>query len=360
MKKIIFVHLLNDYSGSPLVLSTAIRHFLSQGLAVELVTCSGGEGFLSGIEGVRYRLFPYQFHENKWKRTLALLRSQVAMFFKILAHAKVGTVVYVNTLLPFGAAMAGFLLRKKVVYHLHETTVNPPFLKAFLKKTANICATEAIYVSQFLLEQEPLPGVPSRVVHNCLPKDFVKKAETHLSANPTKTGPFTVLMLCSLKAYKGVGEYVQLAERLPDLRFVLVLNTSYENIQQYFEGQSLPENLVLFPAQKDVHFFYREAHLVVNLTNPAHCVESFGMTLLEAMSYGIPVIAPPVGGPVELVQDGFNGYRIDQRDLPLLSELVSQILDFEEAYQRLSENARVFSKQFSEQRFGNSLTSVVS
>ncbi len=359
MKKIIFVHLLNDYSGSPLVLSTAIRRFVEEGLEVELVTCDGNEGFLSGIEGVCYRFFKYKFHENKLKRTFALLRSQVAVFFKILAHAKGDTVVYVNTLLPFGAAIAGWLLRKKVVYHLHETTVNPQFLKAFLKRTAKLCASEAIYVSQFLQEQEPMLGVPSRVVYNCLPNDFVEKAEAHLSANRPKSERFTVLMLCSLKAYKGVGEYLRLAERLPDLRFVLVLNTSYATIQRHFEGQSLPENLVVFPAQSDVHFFYREAHLVVNLSHPEQWVETFGMTLLEAMSYGLPVIAPPVGGPLELVQDGFNGYRVDQRNLPLLSEKVQQILGKSDVYHRLSANARAFAKQFSEQRFGQELTGAV-
>ncbi|MCC6724404.1 MAG: glycosyltransferase family 4 protein [Saprospiraceae bacterium] len=358
MKKIIFAHLLNDYSGSPLVLSTAVRRFVDEGFHVELVTSSKRDGFLSKLEGVRYRYIDYHFHENKFRRTLALLRSQVAMFFKILANAKGETVVYVNTLLPFGAAMAGWLLRKKVVYHLHETTVNPPFLKTFLKKTAAFCASEAIYVSHFLQEQEPLPGVPSRVVYNCLPQDFVQKAEAHLSASHTKSERFTVLMLCSLKAYKGVAEYLRLAERLPELRFVLVLNTSYGSIQKHFEGKEMPDNLVVFPAQHDVHFFYQEAHLVLNLSHPEQWVETFGMTLLEAMSYGLPVIAPPVGGPVELVQDGYNGYRIDQRNLPALSERVHQILSTSELYQRLSANARAFAKRFSEQEFGGEVLKV--
>ncbi len=350
--------MLNDYSGSPLVLSSAIRRFVEEGLEVTLIT-SVGKGFLSNIEGVKYQLLNYHFFENKAKRALALLRSQVLVFSKILMNANSNTVVYVNTLLPFGAALAGRLRGKKVIYHLHETTVNPPFLKFFLKKIAQYCASEAIYVSQFLLEQEPLTGVPSRVVYNCLPQDFVEKAEAHLAANPPKSGPFTVLMLCSLKAYKGVGEFVRLAERLPDLRFVLVLNASLDSIQRHFEGGSLPENLFVFPSQNSVHSFYQEAHLVLNLSHPEQWVETFGMTLLEAMSYGLPVIAPTVGGPVELVKDGFNGYRVDQRDLPLLSERVGQILGMSEAYEQLSTNARNFAKQFSEQRFGGELVSVV-
>lgn len=158
------------------------------------------------------------------------------VFLKVMANTKKSTVVYVNTLLPFGAALAGRLSGKKDVYHLHETTVNPLILKSFLKKIAKSCASEAIYISQFLMEKEPLHGVPSRVVYNCLPQDFVEKAEKHLATNPDKTGPFTVLMLCSLKAYKGVGEFVRLAERLPDLCFVLVFNSDYPSIQCHFEG----------------------------------------------------------------------------------------------------------------------------
>ncbi len=349
---------MNDYSGSPLVLSTAIRRFVAEGLEVEVIT-SGSKGFLSDIEGVKYHFLGYRFFENKAKRVVALLQSQAAVFAKILANAKGETVIYVNTLLPFGAALAGRLMGKKVVYHLHETTVNPPFSKTFLKKTAKTCASEAIYVSQFLLENEPLRGVPSRVVYNCLPQDFVEKAAAHLATNPTKSGPFTVLMICSLKAYKGVGEFVKLAEQLPTLRFVLVLNAAYDNIQRHFAGQLLPENLFVFPSQNNVHSFYQEAHLVLNLSHPEQWVETFGMTLLEAMSYGLPVISPPVGGPVELVTDGFNGYRVDQRNLPLLMERVEQILDFEAAYEQLSANAVRFSKQFSEQRFGRELVGVV-
>ncbi|MBI1224939.1 MAG: glycosyltransferase [Bacteroidetes bacterium] len=358
MKKIIFVHLLNDFSGSPLVLSTAIRQFVAEGLEVELVT-SAGKGFLNNMEGVRYHLLEYRFFENKAKRLMALLWSQAVVFFKILSLSKSGTVVYVNTLLPFGAALAGRILGKKVIYHLHETTVNPPILKAFLKKTAAFCASEAIYVSQFLMEKEPLPGISSRVVYNCLSQDFVETAAKHLVNHPIKSGPFTVLMLCSLKRYKGVGEFVSLAKRLPDFRFVMVLNAGYDSIQRFFIEQPLPENLFIFPAQKSVHSFYQEAHLVLNLSHPEQWVETFGMTLLEAMSYGLPVIAPPVGGPVELVKDGFNGYQIDQRNLTLLSEKIEEILTVSDDYQRLSENASSFAKQFNEQEFRRELANVV-
>jgi glycosyltransferase involved in cell wall biosynthesis len=360
MKKILIVHLLNDFSGSPLVLSTAVRNFLAAGHQVEILTSKGGEGFLSDIEKVRYHHFSYQFHENKAKRALALLWAQAQLFFKVLRlAAKPGTLVYVNTLLPFGAALAGCLLRKKVVYHLHETKISPPMLKNFMKLVASACASEAIYVSQFLKEKEPMPRVKSTVVYNCLTDDFMKRAEAYLSSKSPKAGQFTVLMLCTLKEYKGVNEYVKLAGLLPDFRFVLVLSTPYEEVLRHFDGQELPDNLVLFPVQRSVHSFYQEAHVVLNLSHPVDCMEAFGMTLLEGMSYGLPVIGPPVGGPAELVKDGYNGYRVDQRNLPVLMQKLRELEGLAEHYHQLSTNARKFAERFSERQFAGELVRVV-
>ena len=358
-KKIICVHLFNDYSGSPLVLSTAIKNLAAAGSPVEVITSRNSQGFLSDLQDVKYRLFTYRFFENKLLRLMMLLWSQCAIFFKILKYYRQDVVIYVNTLLPFGAALAGKLLGKKVVYHLHETTVNPPVLKKILKKTATVCASEAIYVSHFLKQEERLENVPSRVIYNCLSKDFTEKAARyHLAALP-QTGPFTSLMLCSLKEYKGVNEFVKLSEMLPEYRFVLVLNSTQEAIREFFTSQKLPENLVVFPAQTDVHSFYQEANLVLNLSHPEKWVETFGMTLLEAMNYGLPVIAPPVGGPAELVEDGFNGFKIDQRSLELIAEKIRELAENKNTYERLSANAVQYAERFKERRFASQILEVV-
>ena len=359
MKKIIAVHLYNDYSGSPLVLSTAIKSFVAKGMEVDVLTSKDGLGFLSNLEGVNYQYFKYRFFQSKAKRLFALLWSQALLSFKILKYLNEDVIIYVNTLLPFGAAIAGRLIGKKVIYHIHETTVNPPVLKRFLKKVATACSSEVVFVSHYLKQKETLPNVPAKVVYNCLSKEFVEVAKTHLIAQPLKPQKFTVLMICSLKAYKGVNEFVQLAERLPEQQFVMVLNSNQNGIQQYFQGQTLPENLVVFPSQKNVHSFYQEAHLVVNLSHPDKWVETFGMTLLEAMNYGLPVIAPPVGGPVELVENGFNGYKIDQRNLDEIAHRVKLIAHDDKLYRVLSSNASKSVQKFSIDDFSNRLEEIV-
>lgn len=326
---------------------------------MEVMTSSDSEGFLSRLPGVSYRLFRYRFFENKFKRLFALLWSQVVLFSAVWKNRHQTDIVYVNTLLPFGAAIAGKLAGLKVIYHLHETTVNPPILKSFLKTVAKLCASEAVYVSNFLQEQESLSSVPSRVIYNCLPADFTEQANAFLRKPKDKIGPFTVLMLCSLKGYKGVNQFVELARALPNFQFLLVLNSNFEAVRDYFDMGKLPENLIVFSSQKNVHTFYQESKVVLNLSHPEQWVETFGMTLLEGMAYGLPVIAPPVGGPAELVEDGVNGFKIDQRNHQELVDCLLEMANDPLRYRRMSKRAASFAKGFSNEKFEEKILHLV-
>ncbi|MEM6725343.1 MAG: glycosyltransferase, partial [Bacteroidota bacterium] len=142
MKKVVCIHLFNDFSGSPLVLSTAIKGFRKNKIPVDLITCGGREGFLSHLD-VKERHFFYRWLPNKYLRLVVFMLSQLQIFFMMLRYWRQDVVIYINTLLPFGAALAGKLMGKRVVYHVHETSVNPPSLKSFLKGMAKRCASDS-------------------------------------------------------------------------------------------------------------------------------------------------------------------------------------------------------------------------
>ena len=157
-----------------------------------------------------------------------------------------------------------------------------------------------------------------------------------------------VLMICSLKAYKGVNEFVALAKRFPSLNFEMVLNANEKDIETHFLNVEISGNLKFFTVQSDVHSFYQRASLVLNLSNPEKCVETFGMTLLEAMCYGIPVIAPPVGGPAELVTSEVNGFCIDVRDTEQLDNAIKKFSTDTELLNKISTKARTTALNFTE------------
>lgn len=350
MKNILAVHLYNDFSGSPRVLAGLLSGLAAQSAQVSLLT-SDTRGALSNLPGVRLHPFSYRFYDSKWRRLFMLLYAQMSIMLGIWRLRRSTDVIYINTLLPFGAALMGKLLGVPVVYHLHETTVNPALLKRFLRGVANACAQKVVYVSHFLQEAEPFSRPQSVVIHNSLDVHFISQAMQHTeqAAEQPAGKPFSCLMLCSLKAYKGVFQYIELAHLLPAYQFVLVLNASDDDIRLFFKEHSLPDNLVIFPAQHDVHWFYAQSDLVLNLSLPDQWVETFGMTLLEAMQYGKPVVAPNVGGPAELVEHGRQGLCLNPYETTILASHIHQLASNASLYDLMSARARQRARQFDPQ-----------
>ncbi len=130
--KIYAFHLLNDFSGSPKVLSQVIKGLSVRKQPVSLVTSMKNDGFLSNIPGVEYIENGYVFRQNPIFRLWTLFSTQLFVIFKMYRQIQKEDVIYINTVLPFGAAILGKIKGCKVVYHLHETSMKPAILKWFL------------------------------------------------------------------------------------------------------------------------------------------------------------------------------------------------------------------------------------
>ncbi len=355
---IVYCHLLNDCSGSPRVLCSAIAALTQTGDHSRLFVGSDGSGCLddAGIVITRYwyRRTPYRL-----LTLFTYLFSQLSLLVRLLRSRDIDrhALIYINTLLPFGAALYGRMTGRPVVYHLHEVSVSPAPLRWFLTTVARHTARRLIYVSDFHRGCLPIPAVPARTVHNALDEVFL----TRVDASPyrhRRDDRFNVLMLASLRDYKGVPEFLALADRLavrPDIRFDLVLNDDEAATRRYFAATTVPLNVTIHPRTDDPAAHYSRASLVMNLSRPDQWVETFGLTLLEAMAFGIPVIAPPVGGPVELVSEGCEGFLIDCRNGDELAEKVLQLADDEALCLKLSVAARGRAAQFSPAAFAQAL-----
>ncbi len=66
--------------------------------------------------------------------------------------------------------------------------------------------------------------------------------------------------------------------------------------------------------------------------------ESFGLAALEAMAYGIPVFARGVGGLVEVINDGQDGFLFCENH-EKITEPINQMIQNPELYQKISTNA---------------------
>ncbi len=355
---LVAVHLLNDRSGSPLVFSQALD-FLQEEYAVQLYTSTpSGDGFLTDLSNVQMHTIPYRWWPAKWRTLLHFFWVQCWLFTILLVRLKKTDTVYINTLLPFGAALAGRLRGCRVIYHVHELSIRPVLLKKILRCIADNTAKEVLFVSHYLSRQFHFRRATCRVLHNALPASWSAQAVSPMPEEEKNC--FTVLMLCSLKAYKGVDGFVQLARLLPALRFVLVLNASVSEVEQFRHSANPPANCRLFPCQQHTLVFYKNAHLVVNLSDPSKWVETFGMTILEAMSCSLPVIVPPVGGVLELIDDGVEGFSIDPKELDLVKAAIEKLAGDKALYSRMALQAGTRAGQFSIRCFQDQLQLIFS
>lgn len=360
MKQIIFVHLLNDYSGSPKVLSQVIHAVKLQGGDPILYTGKGSKGFLSGMVEKQYSYY-YKRSENRFATLFSFSLSQIILFIKLLKYVNKDVIIYVNTMLPFGAALAGFLIRKPVYYHVHEISMTPLSLKRFLRAIIQLTAKKVFYVSEAVKNSEPFKDKESYVIYNALPRAFVDQATNHTYQYRYKNR-FHVLMIGSLKTYKGILEFLQIAQKLKEysfINFTLVLNADGNEVLEFETKASIPNNVKLVPRQQNVIPFYKRANLVMNLSRVNECVETFGLTIIEAMAFGIPVIVPPVGGPSEIVTDDIQGYLITSYEIDRIAQKIQELSMDEEKCNSISKNALKRAKEFSETEFDHKIISAI-
>ena len=88
------------------------------------------------------------------------------------------------------------------------------------------------------------------------------------------------------------------------------------------------------------------------LVFPSVAPESFGLSVLEAMSLGKPVIASKVGGVCEIIEDGVNGMLIEPNHPEQITDRIIQLLSDKEMYNRMGWEAKeAVTRKFSLKRY---------
>ena len=95
-------------------------------------------------------------------------------------------------------------------------------------------------------------------------------------------------------------------------------------LEQSARSMGLPEDQVRFLGfRRDVPDLLALSDLVVLPSRE----EGFPNTLLEAMALGCAVIATPVDGIVELIEDGITGRLVGVGDATSLARVIAQLLE---------------------------------
>ena len=142
--------------------------------------------------------------------------------------------------------------------------------------------------------------------------------------------------------FKG-GEFVfEAFEKLKNRSDILFLNIGGENCQKsenWFDFGHIndPQTMAKLYSAADIYLFPTLA-------------ETFGMTIVEAMSCGLPVVTFETGGVPEIVENEKTGFVVEYKNGEKLVKALEKLLDDDELRKKMVENAVNASKKFSSER----------
>jgi len=133
-----------------------------------------------------------------------------------------------------------------------------------------------------------------------------------------------VLCVARLAAEKGVGTFLEAAALTEHARYVVAgEGPQRARIQWQLRLLGLPEGRVtLLGGRDDVPDLLAAADLVCAPSRE----EGLGLSVIEAMAAGRPVVASRVGGLPEVVEDGVSGVLVAPRDPKPLTDAVTALL----------------------------------
>lgn len=154
---------------------------------------------------------------------------------------------------------------------------------------------------------------------------------------------FKLLMvghIIRLKRFEdGIQAVARLATDMPNLQLAIagqVVDPVYaEELKQLIAASGIGDRVTFLGCRKDILDVMRQSDALLHTAE----TEAFGMAILEAMAVGLPVIAPAIEGPKELI-DSDCGLLAAPEDIPAYARAVVVLAASAETGIRLSQNAR--------------------
>lgn len=193
--------------------------------------------------------------------------------------------------------------------------------------------------------------VPHTVIHHGIDTEAfhppADKAATRKALNLPEDG---TLIGCfgRIRPQKGNDLFVEAMLRVlpqvPDARAVMMGGIT-DQFREFADGlraqvadAGLSDRFVFLPEAPD--FQIVQYFQALDLYVAPQRWEGFGLTPLEAMACGVPVVATRVGAFEELVEDGETGHLVDIEDVDAMTQATLDLLSDKDTYRKTAAKAR--------------------
>jgi len=231
------------------------------------------------------------------------LYKKISEYSPDIIHCNSATTYY-----SFKAALAAFRLKIPFIWHLRVTE------KAFLKDDIiAFLSSRIIAISKVVRDKlNPMWRKKTEIVYNSISPDFLAKIppeeikkELNLKENDKLIGVFSRFIFG-----KGhdlfISSAIDLLEYNSNLKFLLVGDGELKDeIERRIISSRWGMNFIFTGHKENIADYMNACDVVVS---PSTLIEGFGRVLIEAMSLGKPVVATSLGGHLEIIKNGFDGF----------------------------------------------------
>lgn len=206
-----------------------------------------------------------------------------------------------------------------------------------------------IYVSNFakMKHEEYAPrfrDIPSMVLYNC----------TQKQDNKVKGRGDYFLYFGRLSHEKGVEKVIEVFKNMPNIKLKVVGNGPIEpDLRQHASG-CLNIEFLGFKKGEELHDLVRNAQFVIV---PSQWYENNPMTIVEAYSFGTPIIGSDLGGIPEIIRDDITGFVFKHDSMDSLKHKIIAASEMSnQSYFNMSGNAlKFYEDNFSEKGYSEKL-----
>jgi glycosyltransferase involved in cell wall biosynthesis len=241
--------------------------------------------------------------------------------------------------------LSRFLPRRagRVVWHIHDL-LGIRAVNAKILKHAAGHVSGAIAISQAVANDltKVLPATPVFTILNAVDTDHFSPADTDgamldqlAGLEPAPAGTVRVGLVATFARWKGQDIFLDAIAKLPpDLpaRFFIVGGSIYHTAGSQFSREELQARAASLGVtgkvgfigfQKDPLNIYRALDVMVHASSRA---EPFGLTIVQAMACGKPVIVSNSGGAAELFTQNLDGIGVRPGNADDLASAISALV----------------------------------
>ena len=226
------------------------------------------------------------------------------------------------------------LFRQKIIYHFHNKGVSVRqnnkldnlLYKFTFSNTKTILLSPFLYndVKKYVKRKDVffcpngIPTIPASLIKIKAVNFQLPCKLLFLSNMMAEKGVYVLLSACELLKDKGLNfecHFVGAWHDISEEEFTRRVQTANLSKHVFAHGKKYGDEKVVFFNDADIFIFPTFYH-----------DETFGLVIVEAMQFLLPVISTPEGGIPDVVINGETGFLVPQQDVAKLSEKMEVLI----------------------------------